>query len=82
MLLAGEIVEEHVRNPGTVGDERELAAVRRPLRIQIESILTRQDINRPALYVHHFDAPLRELENCQVALRTAISGEGDAAAIG
>ena len=77
MLFRGEIVQEDVWNAGPVGDERQVMAIRRPLRVQIEPILIGQHFSRAAMHVVHGDPPLGELEQRKVAFRAAVGGEGD-----
>jgi len=46
VLLRREVIEKDVRDTGTIGDERQLAAVGRPLRIEIEPGLIRKNFIR------------------------------------
>ena len=57
MLLCREIEQENVRHAGAIRDERQLMAIRRPLRIEIEAVLSRQHLSGTALNVNYCDAP-------------------------
>src|SRR5256714_4128055 len=80
-MVCSENINKSVGHTGGGGCECELAAVGGPLRVQIQSLLAWQHRYLTTGDIHHRNAPLRKLEDVEIALRTLIRCESDLCSI-